>query len=229
VPRNVATYKQHDLGISGGALAVDVSMDRPAFEAGIRDGDIILEVDGRTIKNQSDLLRSMYLRSPGETAQVVYLRDGEKTTASIKLDDPATLQTEQPAEPEMPQDRFRNMPPEFFREGPRSQRPDSGQRSQRPVLGINVETVGPAQRSQFNMPSSATGAVVTSVTEGGIASQLGFEVGDVITSIDGEEITKAQDVVKILSAKSWGDRLNVEGMQYNESGTVQFSRSIPLL
>jgi serine protease Do len=233
-PTEVPLYRQKELGIKGGALAETVTMEQGAFKAGMRDGDIILKVDGNKIKNQTDLLRSMYVKSPGEIAQITYLRDGKEKTADVKLADPKVIYAEQfnrerqPETRERP-DMFEDLAPEFFRrQRGQEERDDTAPRSGRPILGIDVQTINKALRSQFDIPADVTGVVITDVRSGSIADGEGLRVGDVLTKVDGNPVASAKDVRDAMAEKSWNDKLNIAVQRFDGSSATAIAKDIIL-
>jgi putative serine protease PepD len=71
-----------------------------------------------------------------------------------------------------------------------------------PYLG--VDTADPAT------PIGPTGAEVQSVVPGGPAARAGVQVGDVITEIDGQPVSSAADVSRIVNGKQPGDTLDIQ-------------------
>jgi serine protease Do len=63
-----------------GALVSDVVPEGPAEAAGFKRGDVILEMNGRRVKDYHDLPRMVASMSPGEKATFKLLRDGKETT-----------------------------------------------------------------------------------------------------------------------------------------------------
>ena len=62
----------------------------PAAAAGVRAGDLILEVDGRTIESAADLQRMMVAELIGRTVSTLVWRSGEELGLSLvpaELDD----------------------------------------------------------------------------------------------------------------------------------------------
>ncbi|HEX5707586.1 MAG TPA: PDZ domain-containing protein [Pyrinomonadaceae bacterium] len=66
-------------------VEVDVSSNRPADIAGMRDGDIIVEFGGKPIRTEGDLRLRIYEAVPGTTIQVVVVRAGERVTIPVKM------------------------------------------------------------------------------------------------------------------------------------------------
>lgn len=69
-------------GIDGGVMINNVRDDSPAAKAGLRAGDIIVEADGKAVKNNLDLIRAINGKKEGDI-QVTYVRDRDRKTVSI--------------------------------------------------------------------------------------------------------------------------------------------------
>ena len=66
-----------------GLLLSGVVPGGPAEQAGLREGDIIVEVDGRSIENIYDYTYSLDALRVGEAAAIVLLRDHDRVTLEI--------------------------------------------------------------------------------------------------------------------------------------------------
>lgn len=69
-----------------GALISQVVEGSPAELAGIESGDVVIEANGREVKNLSDLRNQVGLVRLGEEIDVKFIRDGEEKTATLKVD-----------------------------------------------------------------------------------------------------------------------------------------------
>ena len=69
-----------------GALVSDVFPNGPAFKGGLQRGDVIVEFGGQPVEDVSELPRLVAAVPPGETVDVVILRDGKKRTVRIIID-----------------------------------------------------------------------------------------------------------------------------------------------
>jgi serine protease Do len=62
----------------GGAVIVDVERNSPAFNAGLRPNDVILEVNQQPVANVSQVQRELQRAAPGQPVPVVVWRDGQE-------------------------------------------------------------------------------------------------------------------------------------------------------
>jgi len=81
----VASAKPADLQGDKGALVQEVIKDSPADQAGLESGDIILALDGQEIHEMIDLPRTVAARPIGEAVDVIFLRNGENRTVTVKI------------------------------------------------------------------------------------------------------------------------------------------------
>jgi serine protease Do len=68
-----------------GALVAQVVEGSPAEEAGIREGDVIVEFDGEYIETSSELPHVVGLVKPGSEVKVGLIRDGDQKTLSVEV------------------------------------------------------------------------------------------------------------------------------------------------
>jgi serine protease Do len=77
--------EQFNLSRDQGVLVADVGQGTPAEEAGLRQGDIILELKGQEIGDQADLYRILRRSRVGEEVEVRVDRDGQEETLTVRL------------------------------------------------------------------------------------------------------------------------------------------------
>lgn len=86
---DVSTEVTQLYNIPAGVVVAQVVENSPAAEAGIQQGDIITELDGRTISSMSQLQDTLQYYAAGETVDIVVQRSGnggyEAQTLSITL------------------------------------------------------------------------------------------------------------------------------------------------
>jgi S1-C subfamily serine protease len=83
--------QQLGLSTSKGVAVQQVAANSPAASAGLKSGDVIVDIDGQAITSPEDLLAVIRKHRPGDKITVTYIRDGQKATADVTL-------TERPAQ-----------------------------------------------------------------------------------------------------------------------------------
>ncbi|NLN77642.1 MAG: PDZ domain-containing protein [Armatimonadetes bacterium] len=81
-PEIAAVFK---LPVKEGVIVAEVEKDGPAALAGIRKGDIIVEVDGKKITDGGDLQKILRNKDVGQKMPVTVLRDGKKQNITVTL------------------------------------------------------------------------------------------------------------------------------------------------
>ncbi|OHC05066.1 MAG: hypothetical protein A2Z57_13545 [Planctomycetes bacterium RIFCSPHIGHO2_12_39_6] len=77
--------KSFNLAESEGALVGDVVKGSPADKVGIKRGDVIVEFDGKKIKNVEDLPKLVALVKPESKAEMVIIRDGTRKKFNVTV------------------------------------------------------------------------------------------------------------------------------------------------
>ena len=70
-----------------GALVSDLSPDGPAEKAGIKRGDVVVEFNGKKVKDVSDLTNLAAETAPGSDVDVKIVEDGKTKTIKVKLEE----------------------------------------------------------------------------------------------------------------------------------------------
>lgn len=85
---DASTYEaatNQKLGTSNGVYVAEVLDNTPAKAAGVNAGDIIVKVGDTSLKGMSDLNKTLYTYSKGDTAKLVVYRDGKEVTLDVKF------------------------------------------------------------------------------------------------------------------------------------------------
>lgn len=165
---NEDVKSSYNLPDSRGVLVQTVEPGKPADKAGIQHGDIVTEVDGKPIANNRALIDYISYLPVGSKVSVTVLRNGQKktlsaTTAQRPDDSEKTAEADSsPAEP------VRNK------------------------LGMSVADLTPQLRQNFGIPETTRGIVVTDVKEVSAAGEANVNEGDVISEVQGEQITSVE-------------------------------------
>jgi serine protease Do len=169
-----------------GALVASVTTDGPAEKAGIKQGDVILEFNGRPVAEMRKLPRMVAETTIGDEVPVVVWRKGQEETFMVMLGE---LDIEQIAAVEAPKE-------------------DKAEAGKVPSLGLELGSITPELRERYELGESTNGVVVTGVDPEGTAAEKGLTPGDVIVEVDQDEVTLPEDVAeKVLEAQKEGYRV----------------------
>jgi len=69
----------------GGLLVTDVEADGPAGKAGVRAGDVVVKVDGKTVDGADDLRRAIGEAAPGSDVMLTVQREGRPVELKVTL------------------------------------------------------------------------------------------------------------------------------------------------
>ena len=80
-----AWASMYSFPVSYGVFVVRVGANTPASRAGLRDNDIIAQVDGSKLDNNNPFLNMLTKYRPGDTVDLIVYRPGEKAPIELKL------------------------------------------------------------------------------------------------------------------------------------------------
>jgi len=167
-----------DLGLSAvtGAIISDVG-DGPAQKAGIRVKDVIVEFNGKPVRNSDELVSMVTHTAPGTTVPVRIVRNRKTQTLNVTVEE-LNLDSER-SETVLPKE---NAPEE----------------TKDTAFGITLEGLTAQMARRLNLPAGTTGAIVTDVDPSGAAALAGLRAGDVITEINDQKVTTVEQAGKAL-------------------------------
>jgi serine protease Do len=174
------------LGTNRGALVQDVTASTPADRAGLRAYDVIVGVDGRSIRSDEELIRYISARQPGVIAQIAIWRDGSTRTIPVKLTERPLPNTAASA-----------------REVSNEVRPAVG--SEQGPLGFSVRDLDAATLARFQMPDTVQGVVVSRVDAAGPARIARVIEGQVVLEVNRQRVTSAAEFRAIVAALPTGE------------------------
>jgi Do/DeqQ family serine protease len=79
------TKEALDLQGTEGVLVDQIVPNAPAEKAGLKIGNVIVGLDGKTVKNYDSFLNSIASKNPGDTVKLDIIDSGAKKTVSVKL------------------------------------------------------------------------------------------------------------------------------------------------
>jgi serine protease Do len=161
-----------------GVLVQQPTAGMPADKAGIKAGDIIVQVDDRVVRRTRDLIDYVSDVGPDAKVKVQLYREGEKKTLTVTT-------TERPPDTASVQPEERESPT-------------------RNKIGISVQQLDERTRQQYGFPEDLEGVVVTDVRDVSPAGEAGIAVGDVISQAQGKTIRTPDDLRVIIDGLKSG-------------------------
>jgi serine protease Do len=81
----IGTDAGEEKGAPSGALVVGVVRDSPADDAGLRSGDLVVQVDGVPVASATELIAAVQRHEPAHWAEFTLLRQGEERQVQVRL------------------------------------------------------------------------------------------------------------------------------------------------
>jgi serine protease Do len=184
-----------------GALVAGIDDKGPAKPAGIEAGDVIVQFDGKDIKEMRDLPKIVGDTPIGKDVPVLIIRKGKELTKTVRLG--RLEDTPQPVA------ATRDAPP-------------AEKSVVQKALGLNLANMTDDLRKKFKIKESVKGVVIVEVDPNSAAAEKRLAAGEVILQITNEDVANAADVQKRI------DQLKKEGKKTallqvaNAEGEVRF-------
>jgi len=215
--REVSSDKAKELKLPAerGALVGKVLDDSPAAKSGLKDGDVITEINGQRVEGTAQFRRMIREIPAGRTVQLTVWRDGRTQTLSAtlgKMDENRRLIVK--AAPQV----FKFRMPDLPEVAPDIEGFDwdgGALMGGRPRLGIDAEDLNEQLGSYFGAPDGE-GILVRSVNPGSAAEKAGVKAGDVITSLNGDRIHSLAELRSKLAGVGDGKSVKL-GVLRNKS------------
>jgi serine protease Do len=215
--QEVSAEKAKELKLSSehGALIGKVLSDSPAAKAGLKENDIVTEINGQRVEGTTQFRRMIHEIPAGRAVQLSIWRDGNQQTVT------ATLGKSEERHDMM----FKKVTPQAFAfrvpempEIPDVPTPEwngTFLMNAKPRLGIDAEDLGGQLGSFFGVPEGE-GILVRNVNSDSAAAKAGVKAGDVITSFNGERIRTASELREKLAGVEGGKTVKL-GIFRNKS------------
>ncbi len=155
-----------------GALVAGVDDKGPAKPAGIEPGDVIVNFDGKDIKEMRDLPRVVADTPVGKDVPVTVIRKGKEETKTVKLgrlEDGEKLAALNKTPPATPEEKS----------------------VVKKTLGLDLANLSDELRKRYKIKDTVKGVVITGVDSGSPASDKRLSAGDVIVEIAQEAVANA--------------------------------------
>jgi serine protease Do len=155
-----------------GAVVTQVDPNAPGAKAGLKIGDVVTKLDGKTVTDAGELQMEVGQKHPGETIQLDVMRDGKDMSIPVTLASMTSPGGNSTAGSEHGKGRW----------------------------GLSLGDLNQDSRDQLQLPANVHGAVVEDVTPGSPADNAGLQRGDVIVEVNRHAEQSASDVAHELSS-----------------------------
>ena len=154
-----------------GALIAQPQDGSPGAKAGLKAGDVIVEVNGNEIADAKDLARKIGAMKPGAIAKLTVVHEGKPGTVEVTLGELTDGKLQKAT----------------------VQKDPVSKGDQLSSLGLEVQPAGSVDGA------GDLGLAVTNVDQGGKGAELGFATGDVILKVGGKAVTSTADLKSAMS------------------------------
>jgi serine protease Do len=144
-----------------GVLVGDVSPAGPAQRSGVLRGDVILQVNGKTMEDSRELRNTISMMDPAATVNLKLLRNGGPSDVTVKLG-------------ELPTDK-------------EQAKTEQGS-SEKALDGVTVENLDSQSARQLGLPAATTGVVVTDINPSSPLASAGLRPGDIIQEVNHQPV-----------------------------------------
>ena len=167
-----------------GVLVTDLYPNGPAARAGLRQGDLVLAVDGQPISDEASLNYHVATRRSGDEVALQVRHDREPPrTLTVHVEPP-------PATPA---------------------RDEQTLAGRNPLSGATVVNLSPAVADELGLdPFASQGGVLVTKIGPGIAAQAGIRPGDLIREINGRKVSLVSDLRSVLSGGASGWAITIQ-------------------
>jgi serine protease Do len=185
--KSVDATEAKALGLNNveGVMVQEVLKDSPAEKAGIEIGDVILQLNGTSVKTANELQSIIASHRSGDEVKLTIWRDGKKLNKSVKLkkrDEEESVTAS--AKGESPKKTDEKVPYSFS------------------SLGF---TVSPMDSKAKEDNDVSNGVIISKVDRYSPAAERGLTPDGIIVKADKQKVTSVEDLKKVLDGKKPGD------------------------
>lgn len=161
------------LGLSrpAGVLITEIHPASPLLDEGMKVGDVVTSINGRTVNDTAELKFRLATLPIGDIATLEAIRNGSAQSFKVKAMAP-------PDKPSRDQQKLDG---------------------NHPLNGAVVANINPAVSIELNLPNHEKGVVVVDVAKGRSASRL-LQKGDVILGVNGKNVDSVKDLKSELKS-----------------------------
>src|SRR5882724_9514055 len=161
-----------------GAVVTQVEADSPGAKAGLKVGDVIVQVNGGEMSDAGQLQATISGERPGAKVTLGVLRDGKSMSVPVTLAGLSNRADDTGGK--------------------------SGEKHGKARWGVGLQELTSELRDQLRLPSDIKGVVVNEVQPGSPADNAGISRGDVIVEVDRHQVQNVADVQREMGSVTQG-------------------------
>src|SRR5580700_8269246 len=184
-------------GVTQGVFVQTVVSGGPSDKAGMKDGDIILALNGKPLMNGDDLVEAVTATPIGQAVDLTVQRDGKRLNLHVIVGNLAQL--------------F----PDTFGNG---SEPESAKESATALdFGMNIKPLTAGMRDSMGL-NEAGGVVIDTVEPASFAEDIGLSQGDVLLAINRQAVNSVDDVKRIRGTLKPGEAVEFKILRRTRAG-----------
>ncbi|MFQ6039170.1 MAG: PDZ domain-containing protein, partial [Candidatus Aminicenantales bacterium] len=204
-------------------VILEVEKESPAELAELKEGDVILEFEGKDVRNPESLAWMIRRRKPGETVRLRVEREGKARDIKVKLGE----YTEEEAWSEFRMKFPRLFPPKPP-EPPKALQPIEPIQprlyqwgfEQRKYIGVYLQELN-RELSEYFGVEKGLGLLVSRIEKDSPAEKAGLKVGDVIIRADGKRVERTRELSDLIQDKKKGETITIEYLRRKKTQQVE--------
>jgi serine protease Do len=159
------------------AVVTEVGEGSPAAEAGVKPGDVVLELNGKPVPRSQDFPSAIADTAPGQKVTLKILRDKKEQIVAVKIG-------------ELPE------------EGDAVQKAEARD----PEIGVRVQRITPEAARRLGL-NSTKGVLIVEVQPGSPADLVGLEPADVVREVNQRPVNNISDFERAVRQDRRGERI----------------------
>ena len=172
-------------GLSEGVFVDSVAPGGPSEKAGIKAGDVIVAINGKAVREGSELVNTVTATPVGSPLNITVARDGKRENFKVVVGDLAQI-----------------FPDQF---GSANEAGAAKPEGASVSFGMRVENLTERQRQSLGIKDQNAGVRITEVEPNSFADDIGLRQGDVLLSIKNHPIASVDDLKSIQNTLKPGD------------------------
>jgi S1-C subfamily serine protease len=212
---------------------VAIEKESPAELAKLKEGDIVLSIEGEEVTTTKMLAKEIRKRKPGKTITLKVERSKKEMDIKVKLGEYSAQNVRLELESKFPRLFVAPIPPRppgtpkppklpGLVKAPEPPEPKlfTWGLEHRKYIGVYLDEIN-RELSEYFGVKEGRGLLVARITKDSPAEKAGLKVGDVIVKADGIRTELARDLSGVIQDKEKGERIKIEFLRNKKARSVE--------